>query len=179
MKLFSEVCFFWRMSVLGEISDSSQGQVSALAVIKDDFGLITVAQDSSVRVWLKRSNGQVRSPTHSLRIHTFILPATCYRIISKVKPGLCCEPDEFFRRIENLHRTKVCEACRERIFFLKKCKFVDFSRCAPKHSLGVTLDIAVECNCWPWIVLALGVSFSLWPVYIFTWYVRYQIYENI
>ena len=47
------------MSAIGDISDSSMGQVLAVAVIRDDFGVITVAQDSSVRVWLKRSNGQV------------------------------------------------------------------------------------------------------------------------
>ena len=46
------------MASIGEVSDSSQGQITGVAIIRNDFGLITCAQDMSVRVWLKRSNGQ-------------------------------------------------------------------------------------------------------------------------
>jgi hypothetical protein len=46
------------MSVIGEVSDNSQRQVTGVSIIRDDFGIITAARDSSVRVWLKRSNGQ-------------------------------------------------------------------------------------------------------------------------
>ena len=46
------------MASIGEVSDSSQGQITGVAIIRNDFGFITCAQDMSVRVWLKRSNGQ-------------------------------------------------------------------------------------------------------------------------
>jgi len=73
------------MASIGEVSDSSQGQITGVAIIRNDFGLITCAQDMSVRVWLKRSNGQywpsvchfLSSPCTSLYInhqsrHVFI-----------------------------------------------------------------------------------------------------------
>jgi len=46
------------MTSLGEVYDASQGSIMGLAVLRDDFGLITVSHDRSVRIWLRRSNGQ-------------------------------------------------------------------------------------------------------------------------
>lgn len=75
------------MSAIGEISDSSQGQVMALAVLRDDFGIITVAQDSSVRVWLKRSNGQVgwqhlhHLCTSNIIKLKFVIFLACFKIL--------------------------------------------------------------------------------------------------
>lgn len=46
------------MEIIGEVYDASQGAVTGLSVLEDDYGLITVAQDRSIRIWLKRSNGQ-------------------------------------------------------------------------------------------------------------------------
>lgn len=43
---------------LGEVYDVSQGNIAAVSTLWDDFGVITVSQDRSIRVWLKRSTGQ-------------------------------------------------------------------------------------------------------------------------
>lgn len=46
------------MSAVGEVADPSMGMVKSTAIIRDDDGIITVSSDNSIRVWLKRSNGQ-------------------------------------------------------------------------------------------------------------------------